>query len=336
MVSGRLFSRVRDRVARERRKYRLQVQKLPVRALLEPTNSCNLNCPFCLVGQQNKLLPLYGNAAHHLQSRPMGVLSEGTFDSARRELKAFGIREILFYFQGEPLIHRDFVRFTRVLKHDGFWVGTFTNGLLFNDRNIPALIETGIDLIRFSVDGATHDTYVLNRVGGRFDLVYENMRKVASRARGTPTRVEWQYIALRNNEQEIPLARQLASDIGIDFFVKPFRITDGHLVPQDSQYRGSLLEKPCTDIHLQLVICWNGDVVPCCYDVEGEEIMGNINDSSLQTIWTSGKYQAFRHRVEDSRNHPENEPAICRNCLRWGHAAASKSSGVHDDKLSTV
>jgi hypothetical protein len=73
-------------------------------------------------------------------------------------------------------------------------------------------------------------------VGGKFDLVRENMRKVSHAARERPTRVEWQFIALRNNEHEIPLARHMAGEIGINFFVKPFRVTDSALVPVDASY----------------------------------------------------------------------------------------------------
>ena len=323
----RVMAGVKDRWRRHANWYRRHVLKRPTRALLEPTNSCNLNCPFCLVGQQNKLLPMYGNAAHHLQSRPMGMLSDATFDRTRQQLKAFGIRDVLFYFQGEPLLHREFVRFVSVLKRDGFWVGTFTNGLVFTDRNVRPLIATGIDLIRFSVDGATQDTYGVNRVGGRFDRVYENMREVAAAARGTSTRVEWQFIALRNNEHEVPTAERMARDIGINFLIKAYRVTDPKLAPENPKYHYPLLQKPCTDIYTQLVVAWNGDVVPCCYDIEGEEVMGNINDESLTSIWNSPKYRDFRRRVDDYRIHPENEPEICKNCLRWGSspdAAAQK------------
>ena len=332
-----VMKRLKDRWRRHANWYRRHVVKRPTRALLEPTNSCNLNCPFCLVGQQNKLLPMYGNAAHHLQSRPMGMLSETTFDRTRQQLKAFGIRDVLFYFQGEPLLHREFVRFASVLKRDGFWVGMFTNGLPFTDRNMRPLIATDIDLIRFSVDGATQETYGVNRVGGRFDRVYDNMRELTAAARGTRTRVEWQFIALRNNEHEIPMAERMARDIGINFVIKGYRVTDPKLAPENPRYHSPLLEKPCTDIYLQLVICWNGDVVPCCYDIEGEEVMGNINDESLSRIWNSPKYRDFRRRVDESRIHPEREPEICKNCLRWGSAThAGAEAAIQVDQHSTV
>jgi radical SAM protein with 4Fe4S-binding SPASM domain len=208
--------------------------------------------------------------------------------------------------------------FASRLKRAGIRISVFTNGQAFTDENISELADAEIDCIRFSVDGASESTYGKNRVGGRFETVYTNMKKVRLAHEGKNTRIEWQFLALKNNEHEIPEARKLADRLGVHFFVKGFRETDPALAPENPKYRARRLQKPCTDIYLQLGIYWNGDVVPCCYDVDAHEVMGNVLENDLKTIWRSPKYRDFRRRVDRAHTRPSNEPCLCRHCLRWG------------------
>jgi len=324
--------------------YREKVTRKPSHVLLETTNRCNLNCPFCLVGQQNVLVQTHGNTSHDLMVRPMGMMSWDTFELAKKQLKEFGIYNVYLHFQGEPLLHRDLAKMSKSLKDEGFRVMMFTNGLLFNEHNIAPMVESGIDLIRFSVDGATQDIYKQNRVGGQFEVVYENMKKLVKATKGTRTRVEWQFIPMRNNEHEVPKAEQMAKEIGIPFFWKPYRVTDEERAPQQSQYRCTLLKKPCTDIYHQLGIYWNGNVVPCCYDNDGHEVMGNVHEQTLSTIWDSDRYTKFRKQVDNYQNNPNAEPELCTSCLRWGNAktkdalvetaSASSGSASHKEEVT--
>lgn len=299
------------------KKIRKTVFKKPSQVILETTNYCNLNCTFCLVGMQNELTGKYGTAAHNLMTRPFGFMTEETFNVVHKELKKFGIKKVYLHFQGEPLLNKLTPQFATVLKKDGFEVGIFTNGQAFNDKNIAELSKAEIDLIRFSVDGASEETYQQNRVGGRFERVYENMKKVALAHKGKKTRIEWQFLVLKNNEDEVEVAKKMASEIGIHFFTKGYRESVPELAPENPDYRSSYHKKPCRDIYHQIGIYWNGDVVPCCYDVDGKEIMGDLLEQGLEDIWNNERYREFRGRVDNFKKSPDKEPGICRNCLRW-------------------
>lgn len=299
------------------RKIHRRLIKKPTQVVLEATNSCNLNCPFCMAGMQNELVAKHGNAAHNLMTRPTGFMTEETFSTVQRELKDFGIKKVYLHFQGEPMLNKLTPEFAARLKGDHFEVGIFTNGQAFNDGNIKDLAKAEIDLIRFSVDGASEETYQKNRVGGKFEKVYENMKRVALAHKNKRTRIEWQFIAMRNNEHEIEKARKMAEEIGVNFFVKGFRETLPSLTAENSKYRAKYLKKPCTDIYHQIGIYWNGDVVPCCYDVDGKEVMGNLSKTGLRAIWKSQTYSSFRKNVDGFTKYPEDEPSICRTCLRW-------------------
>ncbi len=291
--------------------------RTPTQALLETTNKCNLNCSYCMQGQATKYMEEHGHASHDLMTRPMGVMPQESFDIIRKRLKQFGIKKVYLHFHGEPMLNKHTPAFATQLKQDGFWVGMFTNGQAFTEKTIQGLKTSSIDLIRFSVDGASEETYQANRQGGTFEKVYETMQHMAQEFKGTPTRLEWQFIALRNNEHELETVREMAKKTGVDFILKGFRETDPSLAPTNPKLRATYRTKPCMDIFKQLCVCWNGDVVPCCYDVDATEVMGNVVEQDLEAIWDSPKYTDFRARVLALREQPEAEPELCRDCLRW-------------------
>ena len=287
----------------------------PETIVVEPTNRCNLNCPFCLVGLQNQL----GTAEHDKIPRGFGFMDFGLYEKILRDAVDFGIRRMQLHFQGEPLLHKQFPDMVSLAKQHGMSTQVFTNGMALTEEYIGRIVESGLDSMRFSVDGASKETYEQNRVGGDFDKVFSNMKMMVERARGSQTRVEWQFIVMSNNEHELQRAQETAREIGIPFIAKTFAESVPELMPADTKYRRHLQPKPCTDIYRSVGVFWNGDVVPCCYDLIGKEIMGNIQEQTLSEIWNSEKYVDFRRRVDNAVNNPDDEPELCRTCLKWGH-----------------
>lgn len=287
----------------------------PTRIVIELTNRCNLNCPFCLVGMHEE----QSSVAHSDLKRPFGTMELSLVNKIFRDAKEFGIKDVMLTFQGEPLLHKHFVDIIRISKRLGMRTHVFTNGLLLNSNLSRQIVREGLDSLRFSVDGASEETYRLNRVGGKFEKVFQNMKEMVQIAREEKSRIEltWQFIALRNNEHEIENAKRMAKKIGIPFYLKTFAESVPEMIPERPEYRRRLQQKPCKDVYGTICVYWNGDVVPCCYDVDGAEIMGNIVEESLKKIWDSKKYILFRKRVNEAVSHPEPEPVLCRNCQRW-------------------
>ena len=284
---------------------------------IEPTSRCNLNCPFCLVGQQNNLK----STEHDLLPRGMGDMEWSLFKKIVQDAVHFGIEKIQLHFQGEPLLHKRFPDMVKVVKNYGLKTQVFTNGLPLTEKKADEIISAGLDSLRFSVDGATQETYQLNRVGGEFSKVYRNMAMMVERAKKQKSNIDllWQFIALRNNEHEIEKARKLAKDINIPFFVKTFAETMPELSPRNPKLKRKPHLKPCTDIYRAAFVYYTGEVVVCCYDLEGQHIVGDLSKQSLTEIWDSGKYKTIRRRIDNADNYPEEEPEICKNCLKWSH-----------------
>ena len=292
---------------------------------VEATSRCNLNCPFCLVGLQNSL----PSTAHDLLPRGLGNMSLELYEKIADDAVRFGIQKMQLHFQGEPLLHVGIADMVRMAKARGMTTQMFTNGLPLTEKMADRLLDAGLDALRFSVDGVSEEVYQKNRVGGQFHRVHRNMQMMVGKARDrrAPIKLEWQMIAMRNNEHEIESARAMAAELGIDFFVKTFAVTMPDAVPLDPRYQRRLHLKPCSDIYRAIFVYYNGDVVPCCYDLDSKAVMGNLANATLTEIWDGPTYTEFRRRIDNAGRCPEEEPELCKSCLKWGHEAFKTSDG---------
>jgi len=71
----------------------------------------------------------------------------------------------LIYLQGwgEPFLHPDFFTMATMAKGAGCKVGTTTNGMLLDTPKILQLVETGIDLVAFSLAGVDEKNDAIRR-----------------------------------------------------------------------------------------------------------------------------------------------------------------------------
>lgn len=292
---------------------------------VEVTSRCNLNCPFCLVGMQNQL----PSTEHDLLPRGLGTMDLDLYGKIVDDAVGFGIAKMQLHFQGEPLLHKAIADMVRMAKARGLTTQMFTNGLPLTEAMADRLLDAGLDMLRFSVDGVSEEVYQQNRVGGQFARVHRNMAMIAAKARErqAPIRLEWQMIAMRNNEHEIERARAMAAELGLTFFVKTFAVTDPEAVPRAPQYQRKLHLKPCSDIYRAIFVYYNGDVVPCCYDIAGKAVVGNLARQTLTEVWNSPVYTDLRRRIDAAAARPDEEPELCRSCLKWGHERSRTSDG---------
>ncbi len=324
-----------ERVARAKRDWLLPLRRLvwkwrareprPRLLTIEPTNRCNLNCPFCLAGLQNTLAA----TDHDRMPRPFGAMDFALYERIVRDAVAFGVDTLQLHFQGEPLLHKRFADMVAVAHRAGLTTHAFTNGLLLNEELSGRIIDAGLDLLRFSVDGASQAVYVKSRVGGDFAKVYRNMAAMArlARERRSGIRLIWQCIALRDNEHELERARAMAAEIGVEFIVKTLAPTDPALAPLNPALRRQLHLKPCKDIYRAMFVYWNGDVVTCCFDQAGAHVVGNLGGQTLQELWNGRAWRRLRRRIGRSVAHPGAEPDMCKACLKWSHWPWRTSDG---------
>ena len=184
----------------------------PRELYVEPTIVCNLRCP------QPACVPEEVYDTRSIRMLP--------FDTYKKVLDEVGphLERMVFYNYGESFIHKDAFRMIRYAKdvNPRMWIWTSTNGHYFNKpEKVRALVDSGIDEIQFSIDGATQEVYEQYRKRGRLATVLDGIRAVVQereRRRTTGPWILWNYILFRWNDsdEEMERARELALELGVD------------------------------------------------------------------------------------------------------------------------
>jgi short-subunit dehydrogenase/MoaA/NifB/PqqE/SkfB family radical SAM enzyme len=117
---------------------------------------------------------------------------------------------------GEPLLHPALVARVVDAKAAGCEVGFLTNGMLFDEERTRELLAAGVDWLAFSIDGADAATFETIRVGGSFERVTANLRRLNDlRGAGRP-RTAINFVILRANAHQLEAIVRLAAQLGVD------------------------------------------------------------------------------------------------------------------------
>jgi hypothetical protein len=189
---------------------------------LEASYLCHLSCPQCIPA----------NVRRSLKGPPYNM-TPGFLDGLLRQLRREGvehIRVIHFEGRGDPLVNARLPDLIETSKRHfpKSLVGLTTH---CSYPYMPWIVGSSLDLLRASIDGATPESYLKYRVGGRFERAIDflaRLRDDRSRVRSA-LRVEWKYILFEWNdtEREMQLAAELAKELQVHLtFVRTH--TPGH------------------------------------------------------------------------------------------------------------
>lgn len=137
------------------------VEHLPVKLDIENVSRCNFRCQMCQVSDWEK-----GQRAEDMKFEDFENLIE----------EQYGVVELKIQGMGEPTMGRDvYYRMIQHAREQRIWVRTVTNASLlhFND-NYRKLIDSGVNELQISVDGATKEVFERIRNQSKFEKVVEN------------------------------------------------------------------------------------------------------------------------------------------------------------------
>ncbi len=186
-------------------------QTYPKVLYVEPTIVCNLRCP-----QPACEVDVYDTRTERLLP----------FELYKKAIDEVGphIDRMVFYNYGESFLHKDAFRMLKYAKtvNPDVWIWTSTNGHYFDKpEKVAALVDSGINEVQFSIDGATQEVYETYRKRGRLDRVLKAIGDVVEERERRGQRfpwVIWNYILFRWNDsdEEMEKARSLARELGVD------------------------------------------------------------------------------------------------------------------------
>lgn len=175
---------------------------------IEPTVDCNLDCITC-----------FRNA----WDQPIGKMTEATFESILNGLKQMDpIPDVYFGGIGEPLFHPKTIEWIRRIKQElGVKVELITNGTTLTEKKSRELIDTGLDTLWVSIDGASPESYADVRMGAELPNIVANMKRlVKMRAAGHYPKPEIgvAFVAMKRNIKDLPEVINIGKSIRAKYF----------------------------------------------------------------------------------------------------------------------
>lgn len=241
---------------------------------IEATNQCNTRCLHC---------------PHEAISRPMGKMDEETFNEVIRKVRAYSPHfSVEFAGMGEPLLNPLIYKFVEELSPD-FPTTITTNASALTTRNAEKLIEAGLNYLTISFNGEDPVIYELMMGGLDFERATANLKKVVSLSQGSQLQVRANVSVTRQTQERLADIKNYLNQAGVDgiFFSKCHHrggFLKGDVVcttpmPQDEPYRCDIFDQT-------LFVAWTGEVLSCCHDLAGENIIGDLKTESVEEILT--------------------------------------------------
>jgi len=288
---------------------------------LEASSHCQLRCPSC---------PTTSHAIHPAVGS--GFLDPVDFEHLLVQNPSLRIVELSNY--GEIFLNPKLPEILRI-AHERNVALAATNGANFNNVSqaaLEALVRYRFRHITCSIDGASQETYARYRVRGTYEHVIANIRRLNEfkRAQGSEwPRLDWQFVVFGYNEHEIPVARRLAAELGMDFRLKlswdeqfsPVR--DGDLVRRAmgtnyatrsefaARHGADYMHGLCHQLWDTPQINFDGRVLGCCRNFWGE-FGGNAFTDGLETVLNSDRMNHGRDMVRGLA--PPRDDVPCTTC----------------------
>jgi len=291
---------------------------------LESTTKCNMKCKTCIRSEKDNYdmdLDFFKSIIDQLHWSRFGTL----------QVDLTGV--------GEPLLNPNLVSMVEYAKRGGFKVGFTSNLTTLNEIMAEELVNTNLDYLYVSFDGATKETFEKLRVGADFEKVVSNiemfLKKRSERKRSRPL-VKLTATISYDNSNEILGLIKIAGDLKVNSINFNRQIIPGkehwkhdfHPVtvwkhrPRTSVEIGRMaipLRRPQPCVALKgCYVTYDGRVLPCNSLIQilarkeyHRVQVGDLKQNTLDEIWFSKNYRLFRTHLALGRR-----PFYCNYCPR--------------------
>ena len=240
--------------------------------------------------------------------------------------------DVNLFHRGEPLINPRIIDMIKYANENKIKTRIHTNGALLNENLSRELIKSGLNLISFSFDGYSKETYEKNRINATYEDTIGNIITFLKIKKELKSRTPITIIQVMEFDENLsPEDFQKQKNE----FIKKFNTLPlDKLVIRTPHNWGGLLEIegikkvnrykskliPCTFIWYSLTIFYNGKVYLCPQDFAGEILVGDVNKDSIKDVFNNEVITVIRERFKN-KNISDLNP--CNSCDRiWRETIA--------------
>jgi radical SAM protein with 4Fe4S-binding SPASM domain len=293
---------------------------------IETTNVCNMRCVMCprteLMSRKQGYMSVqdFENLINQLSPASEEKWKEWTEYSEREFLsKALAYEEDFFYFMicartlvmhgfGEPILDKSLGPKIAIATQKGIPTYFSMNPVNIRLDKMKEFAEAGLDYLKFSLEGLDNETQMMYRKVTDTDF-NETLKKIFDTIElfekgNYKTKIILTRLSFKND----PVGDKEYLDFWKQYPVMAY-IKNQHnrwLYEEEKadENTAEYMQRYCEFPWASLSLLYDGTVVPCPLDYEGELTMGNVKDNTLEEIWNSKKYDDFR-KMHAAGNFPE-------------------------------
>lgn len=282
---------------------KFSITDFPLNVAIEPSNYCNLNCPFC---------------AHDKLTRPKGAMNIYLYKKIIDEIaKENPYTRIWLDFYGEPLLvkYRLFYMIDYAKKSGLKNVAFNTNGTLLDEEMAEMLLDAGPDFISIDCEGFSKEVYEAARVNGDRDVTYKNieyfLKRKKERNLDKPV-IEVKVMEMPENQHEIDQIISYWMERGACICRRRMISWGGNCSDLTKQEVPNRIA--CGNAVGTQIVTWDGRATACVMDVDAKNAYGDINVESIKEVWQRERIPLIKTHLE---HRWDNLPEMCKNCTDW-------------------
>ncbi|MBO6805957.1 radical SAM/SPASM domain-containing protein [Thalassospira sp.] len=283
---------------------------------IETAAVCDLACSFCF---------------RQWVATPDKIIKMDLYKALIDQCKELGVPSIKLNWRGEPLLHPQLPEMIDYAKRAGILeVIINSNATTLNESKARELIDSGLDLLIYSFDGGTKETYEKMRPGrfkaNTFEEVYGNIRNfsdIRSDMGAILPRTKIQMILTKETFEEKDTFFANFSDCVDDVTVKPYTERGGKISELDESTSKILAEEldrlklphdvpfwrdlngnmyvstgriPCEQPFQRVLVTYDGRVSMCCYDWGSQYPVGYVSEQAIES--GEKEYEKIMNKIQ--------------------------------------
>lgn len=270
---------------------------------LETIAVCNAKCVFC---------------PYPTMKRPRGLMTMPLFSKIVEEAVGLDrIESITLTGLGETLMDRHLIeriKLVRQMSKRSILVDLYTNGSYLTNRMIDDLLSAGLDVLYISLNASRADRRKEIMGLADYDYVKRQARYAIDRFGRFPSgqpRVLVKAVMskdlMEGDDHEAFLA-----EWGGDF-----RHGGNAFLHLEGNWAGAVWPvriRPttaCSRALSQIMVLWDGRVSLCCFDGEGDVVLGDLNSQTIREVFAGETAVKIRQAHVDGRR---GELPLCGTC----------------------
>lgn len=294
-----------DRTTQIPEDWRKTILPAPPSVKISLDDNCQFRCTFCTSRLQE-----------HKSEMPWDM-----FTRLIDELVACGTKEIGLFYIGEPMLADRLVDAVRYCKQAGIeYVFITTNGHLAKRDKVKALMEAGLDSLKFSFNYA--DGMQIRSVAGVsprvFSMIVENIKDAweVKQEGGYKCGIYASSIMFDGAQGEaMKTAVKLIEGYVDEHYWLPCFSFGGQTDMGKVAGNPGRLDKmrdplPCWAGFKEGHVTASGKVSYCCFDSHDRWVLGDLHDMTFMQAWNSDKAQ----RLRDAHLRKDVTGTECENC----------------------